>query len=292
MRRKAAKVDFQPSMMPKNRAQLFGDIYKNRFPLMVDLGLLLLLFSLPAIAVMSIVNMKTYEISQQIASNIITADNGAKQIFHMINVGNIVFIVAVVIWAIGLSGIVGIVRRLVFQEGILFRADFGKSFKENALCYAIVGLVLGTLNFLLQYYLRSSYFDDGVAMQISIGALIVVSFVACFISPMILDQATVYNLGFWGKIKNAFLLSMRMPHLLLMLSVINAAPYLLLLINNQYVYLALLLLLPILIMPIQILVNMLVCDSILDKFVNKENYPQIYKKGMFVNAENNDSELN
>lgn len=289
MRKKAAKVDFQPSMMPKNRFGLFGDIYKNRFMLMLDLGLLLLLFSLPAAITMSVVNMKTYEINQQIVSNLITAEKGAEDIFHMINVGNAVFIADCVLLAIGISGAVGVMRRLIFQEGVLFRADFTKSLKENAACYAVIGFILGTLNFMLQYCLRSSYFDDGIGMQFAIGALIIAAYITCFISPMILNQATVYNISFIGKIKNAFLLSMRMPHLSFLLTVINAAPYFILFINNQYVYLATLVLLPVLIMPMQILINMSVCDSILDRFINKQNHPQIYRKGMFVNAENNDS---
>ena len=287
MRKKVAKVDFTSSMMPKNRAALLGDIYKNRFSLMLSMGLLTLLFAVPLIAVMCIVNFRTYEIDLQIAQNLITAENGSQQIFHTINVGNVVLIAACIIFALGLSGIVGIMRRLIFQEGVIFWADFGKSFKENSLCYAFVGLVLGLFNLLLQYCLRSTYFDDGVAMQIAVGCLIIVSFVACFISPMILTQATVYNLSLWNKIKNAFLLSMRMPHLSLMLLVINVAPYFLLLINNQYVYLVLLILLPLIIMPLQIMTNMLTCDYVLDKFINKDNYPQIYRKGMY-NAENND----
>ncbi len=124
-------------------------------------------------------------------------------------------------------------------------------------------------------------------MQAAIGCLIVASFIACFITPVLLTQGTLYNLNLLGKLKNAFLLSMRMPHLALALLVVNVAPYLLLLINNEYVYLVLLVMLPIIIMPLQIFVNMLVSDSILEKFINKLHYPQIYKKGMY-NAQNND----
>lgn len=291
MRKKVAKVDFIPSMMPKNRAALLWDIYKNRLPLMLGIGLLTLLFAIPFIAVMCVVNFKTYEIEMQIAQQLITTENGSQQIFHMINVGNIVLIAACVIFAVGLSGITGVMRRLIFQDGVIFWADFGKSLKENALCYAFVGFILGAFNLLLQYCLRSTYFDDGVTMQVAVGCLIIVSFVACFIAPMILTQATLYDLSLWNKIKNAFMLSMRNPHWSLMLLAINAAPYFLLLINNQYVYLTLLVLLPLLIMPIQILVNMLTCDSVLDKFINKEHYPQIYRKGMY-NAENNDAQAN
>lgn len=95
----------------------------------------------------------------------------------------------------------------------------------------------------------------------------------------------IYNLTFFKKISNAFLLAMRMPHYTLSLLVIDIVPYLLLAIDNTYSYIAFSALLPIIVLPLQILVNMLICDSILDRFVNREHFPQIYKKGMYVRAE-------
>lgn len=286
MRKKFAKTDFTEAMLPKNRFQLFFDIYKNRFSLMINIGLLLFLFCAPTIAVSIITNLKVFDVNQYAANQSIDARQAALEIYYLTNSGNLMLIPCVIILAIGLSGVVGVLRRLIFQDGVLFWSDFAKSLKENCLTYGLTALLLGVMNYLFQYCLRGAYFDNGVGMQISVAACIIALFILAFISPLILVQSTLYNLKIWHKASNAFLLSMRMPHFALAMLATNVLPYLLLLIPNEYAYIILVIILPIIALPIQTLINMLICDSILDKFVNKQHYPQIYKKGMFNNADN------
>lgn len=273
-------------MLPKNRFQLIFDVYKNRFSLMMNIGLLLFLFCAPIIAVSIITNLKVFDVNRYAADQLIEERQAALEIYHLTNSGNLALIVCNVIFAVGLAGVMGVLRRLVFQEGVLFWSDFAKSVKENGLTFALVALLLGVMNYLLQYCMRGAYFDDGAGMQVAIAACIIVSAVLAFITPMILVQSTLYNMKIWQKTSNAFLLCMRMPHFSLAMIAIDVAPYLLLLIPNEYAYIVLTIILPIVFLPIQATANMLICDSILDRFINKEHYPQIYRKGMFIDAEN------
>lgn len=285
MRKKVAKTDFKISMLPKNRFQLFFDIYKNRLSLMLCVGLLTFLFCVPVIACALVTNLQISSIRQQMLSGALEEKEALLNMFHMRNSGNLVMIASAVFFSLGMSGITGVLRRLLFQEGVLFRADFFKSFKENSLSYAACGLALGVINYLLNYCVFSLSFSDSAWLQVAIGACLIAAVLLMSATPYILTQGTLYNMTFYAKLKNAFLLSMRMPHFTLAMLAVNVCPYLLLLIPNEICFIVFLIALPFAVLPIQILVNMLICDSVLDKFVNKQNYPQIYRKGMYSDAD-------
>lgn len=283
---KPAKKDFEISMLPHNRFQLFWDIVRNRPFLLLKTGLLLLLFCLPFIVVCFAENIKIYDVNVLVESGATTQSDGASSIFHLANYANLLLVVTSVVLSIGVCGVCGIIRRAAWGEGVLFWGDFSKSVRENKGSFCGVAALLGICNFFLQYCVRLAYFNQTVAVQAAVGCCIVVTVIILVVAPYVLAQSLIYKLPFFQKISNAFLFAMRMPHYTLSLLAIDIAPYLLLAIDNTYVYLSLSVLLPIIAMPLQIFANMLICDSVLDRFVNREHFPQIYKKGMYVNAEN------
>jgi len=109
------------------------------------------------------------------------------------------------------------------------------------------------------------------------------------VAPMVLCQSLVYKLSYFAKLKNAFMLSMRQPLVSFGLLVGNAAPWLLLLIDNKYTFMAFLVLLPVVVMPAQLIADIICCDIVLDKYVNKDNFPQIYRKGLNYDASDNNA---
>ncbi len=287
MKLKKSKVDFTDDMLPRSRRQIFFDIYKNRFWLVTGLGLILFLFMAPLIVVYAIGNLKVYEINLKVQNGTLSTSEGAKEVFYMVNARNLAVIPCAAVFAVGLSGAIGVIRRLVWLEGVIFWSDFFKSVKENALSFCFVAALFAALNYFLQYLARSLYFYDGFSVQAAICFLIAALLLICLMAPSFITQSTVYNLAFSSKLKNSFMLSMRKPLVSFLLLITNVAPYLTLIIPGKYTFLAVCVLLPIFIMPAQIILNTLCCDSVLDEFVNKQNFPEIYKKGLY-NAENND----
>ncbi len=283
-RKKQAKENFRAEKLPHNRVQVFFDVYRNRFSVMMRLGLIALAFFLPATAVMTFTNLKVYEVQALVAAGSVTAEEGAATVFGLINAGNLLMIAALAAAAAGIAGICGVVRRLIWQEGVLFAHDFGRSVKENAPTFCLIAAAGGVLNYLLQYALRNLYFSQTAGAEIAAIAAIAATALFLPTIPLILTQCTLYNLPLHKKICNAFLLTMRTAYLSFPAAAANAAPFLLLLIPSAYVFVPLLVILPLFAVPSLITFDMLFCDYVLDKFVNKSNFPEIYDKGIWRNA--------
>lgn len=287
MKLKNSDTDFNYSDMPSTRRQVFLDVYKNRFWLVLGQGALLFVFLLPFLAVYIIGNVKVYETNLMFENNLISSEEATNKIFALNNAVNLLLIPCLCIFAVGLSGVCGLFRKLVWQEPIMLVHDFGKSLKANAWHFIIAFFIIGLANYLLRYCLQNLYFSSDFAAQAALCASLVFAFLIVFITPLFLAQTTVYNLPVSGKFKNSFLLSMRAPLKSLIMLLLNVAPYLLLLINNQYLFIGAIILLPLLVTPMQILSSTLICDSVLDEYVNKENFTEIYKKGLYTHADHN-----
>lgn len=292
MKLKRKDTDFNFSDMPSTRRQVFLDVYKNRFWLLLGQGALLFAFLLPFLVIYIIGNVKVYETNLMFENNLLSKEDTASRIFALNNTVNLLLIPCLCIFAIGLSGVFGLFRKLVWQEPIMIVHDFTKSLKANAWHFIIAFFVMGVSNYLLRYSLQNLYFSSDFAAQAALLASLVFAFIVIFIMPLFLVQTTVYNLPVFGKFKNSFLLSMRAPLKSLIMLLVNVAPYLLLLINNQYVFIGAIILLPLLVTPAQIIFSLLICDSVLDEYVNKEHFTEIYKKGLYPNADHYNDQPN
>ena len=286
---KKADKDYTTDKLPDNRFKLFWDLYANRISLILGVGLLCLLFLLPSFAVTIISNLKVYKINLELNSGYTTASEAASDIFATINTANLALVPCLALLGVGVAGICGVLRRLTWQDGVLFWHDFRQSIKENGGIFASTAAICGGLNWATQYCLRLQHFDNGTLAQVSLAVAIVATVLFAVVAPMLLCQSLVYKLSYFAKLKNAFMLSMRQPLVSFGLLVDNAAPWLLLLIDNKYTFVAFLVLLPVVVMPAQLIADIICCDIVLDKYVNKDNFPQIYRKGLNYDASDNNA---
>lgn len=280
-KRKQAKFDYDVARLPATRRQVLRDIYKNRLPLLLDLGLMLMLFFLPIAAV----NLLVLAQSLDPALGELSAADTAGRLIELRNAGNILLIPALAILALGLAGAANIIKNLVWQEGVLFKGDFKKGIKSNGRCYCLTAVIAGILNYAAGYLVSVGFFESGTALQWSLIAIFAASFLFALALPFILIQSTLYNLGYIPKLTNGLLLSMRtfLPTLGILL--LNVLPFLTLLIDNYTVYIFAHLLLPILVIPTLLLIDTLYVHSVLDKYVNGANFPEIYRKGLQSDAD-------
>jgi len=259
--------------LPTTRVLLFFDIIKNRLSLLFSVGLIILLFSIPFIVLSVYYNRYIASISLELSDEQIYST-----IFTVLNIKNLLFIPASIVLSLALSGVYQIMRRLVFGEGVIIKSDFKKGIKENFYTFMICAIILSILNFIIQYLLFLNVKSDTgyiIALAIIIALIIIVVPVIL----LVMNQTTIYNLKLSYKFKNGFLLSFRKFYFTYPLGLLNIGLVLLFLIPNNIVYLCLIGLLPLVVSPFIILLNILVNDSILDEFINKEHFPEIYKKG-------------
>lgn len=271
----------QKNKMPKNRTELFFDIIKHRFSLLLSIGLTVLFFSLPLIITVSWYNSAV----SSVTSTIDEADTYTK-LFSLLNIKNLLLIGGFIILAIGLSGIYQIIKNLGFNEGVIYFGDFKKGLKENSLNFIICALIIGLLNFLFQYvYFLNA--KDNFEYKLTLAILIALIIIMVPIILNVLNQTILYKLKLIHQFKNGFLITFRSFYITYPLGLLNIGVCFLFLINQPIVYLILLGLMPLIISPLLILINVLVNNYLLDQFINKEHFPTIYKKGL--NYENHDA---
>jgi len=269
--------------LPKNRWQSFWDCVSNHTSQLIACGFMATLFALPLMIILGLTNILVFDLNYQIGLGTITVEEGVKAIFNTMNTANLFTIPAIILLFIGLSGLVRIIRRLIWQEDIFFWFDFRKGVKENWGSFLASGLIVGVANWTVQLLIRYGYFIDHSswyewALPISIA-------VAVLLIPILtytLVQTDIYVLSFSAKMKNAFLLTMRTAPATFGFVALVFAPWGIFWISmNEVLYLVLLAFFFIIFVPLEILAINEYCLHVFDRFINKMNHPEIFDKGIY-----------
>lgn len=272
MRRNKENKDFNISNMPHNRIEVFKDILLNRSSTLFSVGIMLLIFAIPLIAIVffslqTLANFKEY------------SEETYQQLLLTLNTNNLLIMVGLMFFSIGLAGAYKIVRMLIWQEGIFFMHDFFKGVKENLKNFLLTGFFIGLLNLVTQYL----YFNVSVSEYAIMACIIVIAF---FLPSVlfILGQSIIYKLPYIQMLKNAILLAWRNFYTSIPVLLLNVAFIVVPFFIENIAYLVYILLIPILIAPLLIMFNMLYTDTLFDKFINKDNFKEIYDKGIYRNG--------
>lgn len=278
---KAAKKDFTPDMLPSSRKEVFFDIIKTRFTDILKLGGFILLFCLPILAVEFFSQMIATDYYRQFESGKITKDVVLGLISSLSNFTNLALIPCFIILSIAFCGAFRLLKRLVWAESIDFAPDFALGIKSNFKHFAIVFLIIGILNFVINYSLNILMLTNAqTAVKVATALSLAL---AAALSPTIIFMmsiTTIYSLPFKNTIKNSFILYMKTAPKTFLLMLLSFIPFLLLLIPNIILQLSSILLLS-LGCPFVLTIWILYSCKIFDKFINNEFYPDIVNKGFF-----------
>ena len=267
--------DLNNSMLPKNRRAVFGELLKYYKSLLFNMGLLLFVFSIPLLMVNVWSNLVMAGIN---ASSLADAEK-YRQMFSTLNMKNILYLPAALIFGVGLSGVIEILHRQIWAEDIIIKADFKKGIKSNYLVVALTLVVICLLNFLLQYLLYSNLRFD-TSYKVVLGIVIGVTVLVAPLVILMWSSSIIYQLPLWGHIKNSMLLAMRKSLIMIPMGLLNLALIIITILPISYAIYICFLLLPLVIGPLVIVFNQLVCDHLFDEFINQEHFPEIYRKGM------------
>lgn len=269
--------DYTEEDRPLTRKDIFFNCYKERFSIIIRLGLICLLLIIPFILVSflkeSYLSGALEGVEDQ--SKISMISFGADLVFGAIK------IVCYLIFAVIFSGVTQILRQMLWDEPLFFGDDFKNGLKSNAIKFGITALVLSVIDYLLNLYSANllKYILNGIFVS--------------FVLPVAIWfalQGIYYKAKSGTAIKNAEILYLKSVPCSLLLLICTILPFWLL---ENFVahliirYVALVVLALFYIVPLTMCWMLYGCH-IFDKLVNKEQHPEIYRKGMQRECDSND----
>ena len=266
-------TDYTQRERPKTRLAQFFDIFKNRFVELLKLSLLQTVFNLPLLAVIFLfwLFIRQDGLTTQRVMGIFFIAAGALVICLMSSF-------------VGLTGSFYALKKLAYAEGEYASSSFfigmREEWKRGLLIGFIAGLSVGIALLGLFYFLifPSDIYDwlKGFGIAIVIIQLIVV-LVVCYYS---LAQVVVYTNTLRNMIKNSIIMGLiRFPINLGAIILYPGGFIALVCIMpiTMYVGLGLMLLTA----AFGHLLWMMVTMAEFDKFINKEKFPDYYRKGLY-----------
>ena len=279
-----SKTDYSYSSLPATRKEAFKDVYRQNFMTIFKCGVFLLISFLPLLAFMVVM---------EINKTLLTLDNYSDHdLFGVLFVWDLIthlgFILLFSIVVLFLSGVLRIIKLLVFQEGIDFLYDFKRGIKENFKQFFLLYLIY--ISIYLLTYLLQLFFLNQVIGIVSLAVFHIV-FTPSFIWG--LHSINVYEAPLFIHIKNAFFfyiksfgLSLLYTMMVILIMVISFFFYeniFAIGVNTIFILAKNLLLVFMLLFyyPFLFIVSSLFSNSKFDLYINKDHYPDIYQKGLY-----------
>lgn len=265
-------TDYSQSERPKTRVKQFFDIFRHRFLELIKLSLLQTIFNMPLLV--------TVVLFYILVRN--SPDSGALMMVFIIQGASL--LISLPISFIGMTGTLYSLKKLIYAEGEYASSSFFMGLKEEWVKGLLIGLLAGfsaaiaVIGFYFFYiYLGgASPVMSGFGIAIIIIQLMVVLMV-CYYS---MAQVVVYNNQLRYILKNSFIMTLiRFPINLGLLILYPGGFIALICIMEITMYVGVGLM--ILTVVFGHLVWMLNAVSAFDKYINKEQYPDFYRKGLY-----------
>lgn len=263
--------DYEQKERPNSRKAQFFDIFRHRFVEVLKISILQAVFNLPLIAVMVLFWLFTLS-----ATNL----NSLMTVFLFSALGLFISIISIFI---GMTGSFYCFKKIIYAEGEYASTSFFTGLISEWKKGALVGLIAGlsvaiTLigSFFCYYYLSS--YNSAVA-GFGIAILVTQSLVVLIISYYSVAQLVIYENSFKAILKNSFIFALMRFQYNLPIFIIHPGILIALMVIMQLtMYIGIVLLF--LFAAFGHLLWMLNALSGFDKFINKDNYPDYYRKGL------------
>lgn len=278
-RNKYRSDDFSIDDLPLTRRKQFFDILKNDWKTLLFVGLILLFVSLPYLTI----DVIHWFIKANLATQLYSDGGTMETVNQALKLTEILYeaclVPASLLIAIPLAGTARILKRLVHGEGVLFKDDFFEGVKINVWQFLLLMLIYSVLRFLSQFvYIMTS--DIEIISMISLGVSMGILYV--LFVPILLfmfAQSAIYKIKFWMNFKNSYQLAINSILVMVLFSFMIFGVYFMRYINHPILRVGLDALL-ILLSPLYLLSLSLFTMSKFDLFINKDNYKDIYRKGL------------
>lgn len=264
-------TDYEQNERPLTRRGQFFDIFKHRFVEILKISILQAVFNMPLIAIM--VMFYVFALSA-------TSINSLMTVFLFTALG---LFVSMISSFIGMTGSFYCYKKIIYGEGEFASSSFFtglvSEWKKGLLVGLISGLSLAAAiigGFFCYFYLsayNSAVAGFGIAILV-IQALVVL--IVCYYS---IAQLVIYENTMKAILKNSFIFTLMRFQYNLPIFIIHPGILIALFASMQLtMYIGIVLLF--LFVGFGHLLWMLNSISGFDKFINKENYPDYYRRGL------------
>lgn len=272
-------TDYTPQMLPQNRKEVFFDVLKLHFWGLIKVGLIMLLFSLPLHLAAIAEDIVTGSIYAKILNA--TAEQQQGGYITILAVRVIRAVVSVVLtpfFAVGLAGVLRIVRQYCWGKNVFLATDFMKGVRQNWKQITGLQLLLGLIYTLSLLAQQLAYISTGVAVWLLHIPMAVFMLVILPVAGYAAAGIPVYSTSLFSHFRSGMQIYIKslFPSLLGVLC--TMAIYFPLLIPNISVHIFGRIIATLL-TPIALLGWCLFCYNKQDKFINPDQHPELIGRG-------------
>lgn len=275
MRERATSIS-----LPVTRRQLFGFTYRTHLPFLMKLSLLLTLFALPLYAV---------EIVTQVFQSGVLSDfsaTGDISYYRLYLSRNLFFallrVPAGMILSVGLTGAFALMKAYTFADGYTFWGSFRQGIREDARRSLPVSLFFAVVSYLAEFSrcflsMRDiSWYVPAAVVATVLQLLMLGAYLFC------MCQIPIYRASCPRLIKNGFLFTGKCLFGIVGIALVSLAPVPAAgLFGSLTVIFVTAGLFAFLLFGNGILLITLYCQHCFDELINRDHYPEIYRKGLF-----------
>lgn len=282
--------DFQETMLPNNRNEVFKDLLSLHRRTILLMGLLLLLFSTPLQVSQYLKDMMLSSIYSEYNNGFITIEEAQTALISYSNLFSLVNIFLIVLIGVGLSGLIRIIKRLSWYEPVTFLFDFSKGIMDNGKQYIVLFSIVGILSFASTFISNLSSLTSIDSLYSYLGAIpgLVFSIIFVPVGAYMLSVIAIYQNTFGSQLRLSLYLYFSSIIRTIKRILILVIPFAFLLIPNFYVAVIGRVVL-IFVIPFILLKWFLLSSDILDEKWNSIHYPELVNKGVLGAVETKNS---
>ena len=290
-KKKVAKTDFNKSLLPHNRKEQFSFIFKNRKRELFYIGLLLFIFIIPIIVGFGFYNVLINILynDYKSASVGLTGDDLIKayetyrtsyvmytDIFSLAMIGGLI------VFGIGVSGVIYLIRNLYWGELFFFKESFFKGIKQNALMVCLIFAIYGVINWLCIHI-----FVLDINEWLKVIPVIAQYVFILPLAVLMIYLCTIYKENYFTLLRMALIIFLKHLPTMSLFSLMVLYLYSLLILPNVINYFSIAIIYPIfmvlivLIAPLGLGAYFVTLSRFLDNMINQKNYPELVDKGLY-----------
>ena len=275
--KKKSRYRIGNAVLPSNYLELFFDTIKQNWQRIILMGIMLFIFFLPALACLFINDYYFLQLST--SSSYSQSEIDALRITSR-NLFDIGVCVGIVISSIGISGLSRVNLLIAREEGLFFFKDLNKGIKQNIKSNIIFFIVYAVLLYCCLLVINNV--NSAYLKFIPFAVVQTIFFPVLLIN---IETTSIYSWKLKDSFRNAFIIYIKNFFIFILFAFLYTAVVLFNLIPYIFLKYILIALSIILIYPFINLALRVYSNKILDRDINKENYPEIYKKGIFEKEE-------
>ena len=290
-KKKVAKTDFNKSLLPHNRKEQFSFIFKNRKRELFYIGLLLFIFIIPIIVGFGFYNVlinilyNDYKSASVglIGDDLIKAYETYRTSYVMYtDIFSLAMIGGLIVFGIGVSGVIYLIRNLYWGELFFFKESFFKGIKQNALMVCLIFAIYGVINWLCIHI-----FVLDINEWLKVIPVIAQYVFILPLAVLMINLCTIYKENYFTLLRIALIIFLKHLPTMSLFSLMVLYFYSLLILPNVINYFSIAIIYPIfmvliiLIEPLALGAYFVTLSRFLDNMINQKNYPELVDKGLY-----------